>query len=127
MNYKEIGLAVCNGVYSMDNIAKAILAIETLGADQKTIKAVVDHLESLQPRKTNKVMIVDFDGCQGYGVFRLYPANDESEPDCSFCREFVYGSGDHGDYDNKQDAREAAHAEAKRVARYIGGVWATNE
>jgi len=61
------------------------------------------------------------------GIYRVYPANDESEPDCEFWPEFVYGSGDAGDYDTRADAREAAQAEAKRLARHIGGNWATNE
>ena len=78
---------------------------------------------------TNLLIIVDFDGTHHSGIYRVYPANDESEPDCEFWSEFVYDvrSPSQDEYSSQSDARYAAQAEAKRLARHIGGLWATNE
>jgi hypothetical protein len=74
----------------------------------------------------DKLIIVDFDGDEFSGIYRVYPANDESEPDLEFQSEFVYGNED-GAYEKKALARMAATMTAKVLAASIGGNWATNE
>ncbi len=76
---------------------------------------------------TDLLIIVDFDGSDSSGIYRVYPANEESETDHEFRSEFVYGLGNDGDYETQADARRAAQNEAKVFANYIGGNWATNE
>jgi hypothetical protein len=76
---------------------------------------------------SHKLIIVDFDGTPDTGIFRVYPANEESEPDADFQHDFIYGASWDGEYDTQAQARAAAHNTAKRLAGSIGGNWATNE
>lgn len=80
-----------------------------------------------QDQRDQLLICVDFDGTERSGVFRIYPANDESEPDCSFQAAFYYGTQDDGDHETRQAAQLAAHNEARRLAQIIGGNWASNE
>lgn len=81
---------------------------------------------------TNLLIIVDFDGTHDSGIYRVYPANEESEPDCEFWSEFVYDVRSPNprwphEYSSQSYARQAAQEEAKSLAKHIGGMWATNE
>ena len=75
----------------------------------------------------NRVIIVDHDGDQWEGVYRVYPGNEESEPESEFQGEFIYTRNDDGHFDSIHDARRAAHSVANRVAKEVGGQWVTNE
>ena len=78
------------------------------------------------------LILVDFDGDDIDGVFRVYPANDESEPEGEFKHEFWYStkadpSASVEDFHSRTSARRAAQQEAQRLATQIGGDWMTNE
>ena len=73
------------------------------------------------------LICINFDGDDRHGIFHIYPANEASEPDCFFQSHFYYGTLDDGDHETRKAARAAAHAEAQRLARIIGGNWASNE
>lgn len=72
-------------------------------------------------------IMIDFDGDDHSGVFELYPANEESEPDFCWSCTFHYSTQGLADYDSRDEARAAAEAEAERVAKRIGGEWFSNE
>ena len=72
-------------------------------------------------------IMIDFDGDDRSGVYELYPANEESEPDFCWSCTFHYCTQGTADYDSRDEARAAAEAEAGRVAARIGGTWFSNE
>ena len=72
-------------------------------------------------------ILIDFDGDDQSGVFEIYPANEESEPDFRFSGAFHYCTQGTKKFGSRTHARLAAEAEAERVAKGIGGQWFTNE
>lgn len=70
-------------------------------------------------------IMIDWDGTDHSGVYVIYPANEESEPNFDFHSSFCYGP--QNDYKTRDEARSAAENEAFRVACRIGGKWLTNE
>jgi len=71
--------------------------------------------------------MIDFNGDDQSGTFELYPANLESEPNFCWSCTFHYCTQGTADYESRNEARAAAEAEARRVARRIGGEWFSNE
>lgn len=51
IDFYGVALAVCNGDYSTDNIALALLALDTLNCDQEEQRSISQRLEALRPRK----------------------------------------------------------------------------
>ncbi len=70
-------------------------------------------------------VMIDWEGTDHSGVYVIYPANEESEPASEFRSSFSYGP--QGDYETRDEARQAVENEAFRVACRIGGQWFTNE
>jgi hypothetical protein len=102
-------------------VAQAIAALGLL-ADGSTNPNRRDRPMTTQ---TELAIMVNHDGDNQSGVFLLYPANEESEPEKEFKACFYYGPGD--EYETRDEARQAAESEAFRVACRIGGQWFTNE
>ena len=79
---------------------------------------------------TDRAILVDFDGDNASGCYRIIPANEASEPAIDFEPEHYYGYADESlptNYASRAEARAAAERRAARLARSIGGVWLTNE
>lgn len=74
-----------------------------------------------------KLIIIDHDGDNWEGIYRVYPANDESEVEEDYQKEFIYSRTDDGCYASIHDAQVAAYSVAKRIAKQIGGDWTSNE
>jgi hypothetical protein len=72
-------------------------------------------------------VMIDFDGTDHSGLFVIYPANEESEPDFDFRSCFSYCTQGTAEYDSRDAARRAAEAEADKIAHLIGGEWYSNE
>ena len=72
-------------------------------------------------------IMIHFDGDTRDGIYSIYPANDDSEPDFDFRPSFFYCTRGTADFNSQDDARRAAEAEAARIAWKIGGAWYSNE
>lgn len=82
--------------------------------------------------KDNLALLIDFDGTEERGVFRLYPANDETEDALSlacvkeFQTEFWYGTGFSEDLETKREAQGDVELLARKLSRDAGITWHTN-
>jgi hypothetical protein len=85
----------------------------------------------------NCAILIDFDGTETRGVFRIYPANEETEDalsdvDLLACvsvdPEFWYGTGasEDLDFETKREAQDAVELLARKVSRAAGITWQTN-
>lgn len=78
---------------------------------------------------TDRAIMIDHDGDNTSGCYRIYPANEASEPPIYFQAEHHYGYDESlpSNYASRAEARTAAESRAARLARSIGGVWMSNE
>ena len=78
---------------------------------------------------TDRAIMVDFDGDNTSGCYRIYPANEQSEPPIYFQADHHYGYDESlpTNYASRAEARTAAESRAARLARSIDGVWMSNE
>jgi hypothetical protein len=77
-----------------------------------------------------KAILIDFDGTESRGIYKVYPATEDSEPDFVFQGEFYYGDSDDEDlctYTTKEGARRAAYNTALHVAKKVGATILSNE
>lgn len=86
-----------------------------------------------------KAIFIDFDGTESDGVYKVYPANEESEPDFVFQGEFYYGRSKDEDpcvwaededlnvYSTKDGARQAARSTALHIAKQVDAIILCNE
>lgn len=80
----------------------------------------------------NLAIMIDWDGTEHRGVFRLYPANEETEDQISssgwseFQTAYWYGTGFREDFETKREAQGDVELFARKLARDIGATWCTN-
>jgi hypothetical protein len=80
----------------------------------------------------NLAIMIDWDGTEHRGVFRLYPANEETGDLISSSgwsqvqTEYWYGTGFSEDFETKREAQGDAELLARKLARDIGATWCTN-
>ena len=80
----------------------------------------------------NCAILIDFDGTETRGVFRIYPANEETEDALrlacvkEFPSEFWYGTGFSEDFETKREAQGDVELLARKVSRAAGITWQTN-
>ena len=85
------------------------------------------HDTDRTPESDTLAIMINFDGDARNGIYSIYPANEESEPDFDFRSCFSYCTQGTAEYESRDAARRAAEAEADKIAHLIGGEWYSNE